>query len=163
MVFPMSDQPLLTSWSEYAAAVERTLAHAKHAIAIFDPDLSSLQLERAGIIGSLTRLLRSSPTSTVRIAVQTASPLRSHHPRLMELLRVFAHNLHIVETPPHLARLSDSMLLVDDTSALIRFHYDHARSKEIILDPEACKPYCRRFDEIWAEGGTPISATVAGL
>ena len=92
-----------------------------------------------------------------------ASPLRDRHPRLMELLRVFAHKLHIVETPSHLANLSDSMLLVDDGSAVIRFHHDHARSKEILLDPEACKPYCRRFEDIWTEGGTPISATVAGL
>ena len=159
----MSDQPLLTSWSEYAAAVERTLAHATRSIAIFDRDLSALQLERAGTISSLTRFLRSSPGLTLRIAVQAASPLRDRHPRLMELLRVFAHNLHIVETPSHLANLSDSMLLVDDASAVIRFHQDHARSKEIVLDPEACKPYCRRFEDIWTEGGTPISATVAGL
>lgn len=159
----MSDRPLLTSWHEYSAAVERLLAHASHSVAIFDRDLSSLQLERASVNASLTRLLRSSPAASLRIAVQAAAPLRNHHPRLQELLRTFAHNLHIVETPPHLASLSDSILLVDNTSALVRFHHDHARCKELINDPEACKPYCRRFEEIWAEGGAPVSTTIAGL
>lgn len=159
----MSDIPLLTSWSEYSVAVERQLGSARHSIAIFDRDLASLQLERAGTIASLTRLLHSSPSATLRIALQTADLLHARQPRLLELLRVFAHNLHVVETPPHLAKLSDAMLIVDNASALIRFHNDHARSKEIISDAEACKPYCRRFDEIWNEGGTPVSATVAGL
>jgi hypothetical protein len=159
----MNDAPLLTSWSEYSAAVERQLGNARRSIVIFDRDLASLQLERPGTIASLTRLLHSSPAATLRIALQTAGLLQARQPRLLELLRTFAHNFHVVETPPHLANLSDSMLIVDNSSALIRFHNDHARSKEIIGDPEACKPYCRRFDEIWDEGGTPISATVAGL
>ncbi|MBK8523622.1 MAG: hypothetical protein IPL58_05555 [Betaproteobacteria bacterium] len=78
-------------------------------------------------------------------------------------VRVFAHNFHVIETPPHLANLSDAILLVDDASALIRFHRDHARSKEIFADPEACKPYHRRFEDIWNEGGNAVSATTAGL
>jgi hypothetical protein len=159
----MSDTPLLTSWTDYSAAVERLLAHASRSVAIFDHDLSSLRLEHPATIAALTRLLRSSPAASLRIAVQAASPLRTHHPRLMDLLRLFAHNFHVVETPPHLANLADSMLLVDDVSAVIRFHRDHARSKEIIADPEACKPYYRRFDDIWNEGGTPVSAMTAGL
>jgi hypothetical protein len=159
----MSDTHLLTSWSEYSTAVERMLGNVRHSVVIFDRDLSSLQLERAGTIASLTRLLRSSPSAALRISVQTAGLLRTRQPRLLELLRTFAHNFHAVETPPHLAHLSDAMLIVDSTSALIRFHNDHARSKEIINDPEACKPYCRRFDEIWNEGGATISATTAGL
>lgn len=159
----MSNTPLLTTWSEYSAAVERLLAHASRSVAIFDHDLSSLRLEHPATIASLARLLRASPASSLRIAVQTAGPLRTHHPRLMELLRVFAHNFHVIETPPHLANLSDAILLVDDASALIRFHRDHARSKEIFADPEACKPYHRRFEDIWSEGGSAISATTAGL
>ena len=55
------------------------------------------------------------------------------------------------------------MLLADDTSALIRFHQDHARSKKVIGDAEACKPYQRRFDELWSKAGTQVSATTVGL
>lgn len=159
----MSETHLLASWSEYSAAVDRMLGNARHSVVIFDRDLASLRLERAGTIASLTRLLRSSPSASLRISVQTAGLLRTHQPRLLELLRVFAHNFHAVETPPHLAHLSDVMLIVDNSSALIRFHNDHARSKEIINDPESCKPYCHRFDEIWNEGGISVSATIAGL
>lgn len=155
--------PLITSWTDYAAAAERLLGVAQHTLVIFDRDLLSLHLERPVQIASLTRFLRTSPTSMLRIAVHRADPLRNQHPRLLDLLRNFAHKFHVQEIPPHLANLSDSMLIADGGSALICFHHDHARSKEIVADTEACKPYVKRFEDIWNEGGTPISVTVAGL
>ncbi len=155
--------PLITSWTEYAAVAERLLGHAQHTLVIFDRDLLPLHLERPAQIASLTRFLHTSPMSRLRIAVHSADALRNQHPRLLDLLCNFAHKFQVQEIPPHLANLSDSLLIADGESALIRFHCDHARSKEILADAEACKPYAKRFEDIWNEGGTPISATVAGL
>lgn len=159
----MAEQPLITSWTDYAEAGDRLLSRAAHSIAIFDHDLSSLRLERPSVIASLTRFLRTNPSSTLRVVVHTADALRTRHPRLMDLLGVFAHKFQVFETPSHLANLSDSMLLIDQESGLIRFHYDHARSKEIVADPVSLKPYCKRFEDIWAERGTPVSASTTGL
>ena len=159
----MAEAPLITSWTEYAAAGHQLIARATRSLLIFDRDLQSLRLEAPDQIAGLTRFLRASPTSVLRIALHTAEPLREKHPRLLELLRLFAHKLHVVEIPVHLANLQDSIVVADESSALIRFHHDHARSKLIEDDPEAVRPYAKRFEEIWAEGGTPVSATTIGL
>lgn len=159
----MASERLLTSWSEYETAVGQLLPTAENAIAIFDRDLASLRLEKPGHHQALADFLRRAPNVRLRIAVQSAQAIRTHSPRLMQLLQTFAHRFQLVEVPPHLARLSDSMLLIDDASAVVRFHHDHPRSKEILADEDACSPYGKRFEDIWAEGGTPISATTLGL
>lgn len=158
-----STPPLITSWTDYAAAVARVLACAGHSLVVFDRDLMTLHLDHPAQIASLTGFLRRSPSTTLRIALQQPEALRNHHPRLLELLRTYAHKFHVQETPRHLASLSDSLLIADGESAVIRFHHDHARSKEIVADAEACKSYVRRFENIWNEGGTPLSASVTGL
>lgn len=160
---PTTPSPLITNWTEYAAVTERVLGLAQRTLVIFDRDLLALHLERPAQIASLTRFLHASPMSQLRIAVHSAEPLRNQHPRLLDLLRNYAHKFQVREIPPHLSNLNDSMLIADGGSALIRFHYDHARSKEIVSDTELCKPYVKRFEDIWNEGGSPVSATVAGL
>lgn len=159
----MASERLLTSWGEYETAIGQILPLAQHSVAIFDRDLTTLRLERPSVSEALAAFLRRSPDALLRIAVQSAQPLRERSPRLLQMLRWSAHNFHLVEVPPHLARLSDTMLLVDGEHGIIRFHQDHPRGKEILSTPEGCQPYYQRFEEIWAEGGTPISATTLGL
>ena len=48
-------------------------------------------------------------------------PLQQRHPILQELLTTYSHNSAVQQTPEHLAHLRDSMILVDDAHALIRF------------------------------------------
>ena len=55
------------------------------------------------------------------------------------------------------------MILVDDVHALIRFDRDQPRCKLLVDESDEIMPYRRRFDEIWAEGGIPVSATTLGL
>ncbi|MBI2308448.1 MAG: hypothetical protein HYU78_14180 [Rhodocyclales bacterium] len=159
----MPSERLLTSWTDYETIVGQLLPMAQYSVAIFDRDLTALQLERPAVNEALAAFLRRSPDALLRIAVQSAQLACTRSPRLMQLLRRSAHNFHLVEVPPHLARLSDSLLLVDGAHGLIRFHQDHPRGKEILSSPEGCQPYCKRFEEIWSEGGTPISASTLGL
>ncbi len=159
----MADAPLITSWMDYAATGQQLIARATRSLVIFDRDLLALRLETPVQIAALTHFLRTSPSSTLRIALHTADPLRLQHPRLLDLLRLFAHKFHVIEISSHLANLKDSIIVADDSSALIRFHHDHARSKYIDQDPESSRPYVKRFDDIWDEGGTPVTGTTIGL
>lgn len=152
----------MTSWGEYDAAIDEALADARLAIDIFDLDLVALKLETPGRHEALAAFLRR-PDACLRIAVQSSRPVLDRCPRLLTLLRLHAHHFRLQETPPHLASLADSLLLVDGVGGVVRFHHDHARSKSIADDAEACKSYCKRFEEIWNEGGTPLSATTLGL
>ena len=71
--------------------------------------------------------------------------------------------MQVWECAPQLAQLTDAIFLSDDSHALIRIHQDHARSRVIIDNADACRRYLTRFDEILREGGTPVSATTLGL
>lgn len=158
----MDGAHLMTSWSEYDVAIGQVLSVATRSLAIFDSDLSALKLEVPERHEVLAAFLRR-PGARLRIAVQCPQPVLQHSPRLISLLRLYAHGFALLATPPHLSSLSDSLFLADDESGVIRFHRDHARSKTIIADPEACLPYCKRFEDIWNEGGTLLSGTTLGL
>lgn len=154
---------LITTWAEYESAVQDILTLATHKLRIFDENLSALKLERPDRLALLRQFLSAGPERSMQIAVLDAEHLRNNCPRLMQLLAAHAHNLKIVECPPHLSTLSDSLIIADGQHGVVRFHKDHARAKAIVSDAEACAPYQQRYDQILEEGGTPITATTLGL
>ena len=154
---------LITSWADYDSAVQDVLARATHKLTIFDEDLCTLKLERPDRLSLLRHFLSAGPEHTVQIAILDAGHIRRNCPRLMALLTAYAHNLKIIECPPHLASLSDSLIIADDQHGIIRFHKGHARAKIISDEVEACAPYLQRYDQIIAEGGTLVTSTTLGL
>lgn len=159
----MTKLPLITSWADYSVAGARIIAGARRSLVIFDRDLCALRLEDAANIAALAAFLSLPESTALRIVVRDSEPLRYRQPRTLKLLQSFSHRLEIREAPEHLLRLSDSLLIADACNGLVRFHDDHARSREIVADAEACQPYCQRFNDVWAEGGTPVSLTTLGL
>ncbi len=154
---------LITSWTDYQMAIDRLLAIASHKILIYDEDLSMLKLESAPRREQIKRILLSGQSDVLQIAVRNASLLRQQHPQFQNLLSTYGHLAKAQETPPQLAHLRDSMILVDEKYALIRFERDLPRSKLLIDEPDEVRPYLSRFKEIWAEGGEPVSSTTLGL
>jgi len=154
---------LITTWSEYESATQKILALVTHTLRIFDENLSTLKLDRPERTAALREFLNANPKHSLQIAVQDATPLRLHSPRLMALLVTYSHNLQIIECPPHLAVLSDSLILADGKHGVVRFHKTQARGKAIIDDIEECAPYLLRHEQILAEGGTPVIGRSLGL
>ena len=154
---------LITSWADYQTALDRLLAFASQKIRIYDEDLSSLKLESEPRQTHIKRILRAGHEDTLQIALRNASPFRQQHPVLLKLLSAYGHLAAVQETPPQLAHLRDSMILVDDKHALIRFERDLPRSKLLIDEIDEIRPYLTRFREIWTEGGESVSATTLGL
>ena len=158
---------LFTHWSAYEAAVGQVLRAAKREIRIFDGDLSKLGLEKKENADYLRRFLAATshhtPQIALRIVLRNAEPFRRDSPRLFALLADFPHIFEVWEATPPITSLTDALFLADDHHALIRIHEDHARSRLVVDDTAACRPYRLRFDEILKEGGTPISATTLGL
>jgi hypothetical protein len=152
---------LYTSWSDYRGALDRLLAVGASEVLIWDPDLVALQLDASTRIDALRRILASG--GTVRVVVQDAHPLRTHHPRLLGLMTSFNHRMAVQQSGDSLASLRDAMVLADGSHGLIRFDRDNPRSKLLIAETEELSPYCKRFEDIWLEAGTPITATTTGL
>lgn len=153
---------LLTNWGEYQAAIDRLLPLAERELLIFDADLVQTSFETPARYAELLRLVQH-PDCRLRLALQSADHLRQRSPRLLELLRHHAHRMEVVEIPENLASLRDCMILADRRHGLIRFDHHQARSKLILDDEIKVAPYRQRFEAIWQEGGSPISATSTGL
>ena len=155
---------LITSWGDYQSAIDRLLSMAERRICIYDEDLSQLRLESSGRHSRLKHLLRAeNSTASIRLAVRNGEPLRRQNPLTMGLLASFNHKIAALETPPGLSHLRDSMILVDDRYGLIRLERDLPRSKLLIDEPEELRSYLARFEEMWREEGSSISATTLGL
>ncbi|MBS1161571.1 MAG: hypothetical protein H6R15_3990 [Proteobacteria bacterium] len=155
---------LITSWGDYQTAIDRLLAIAVRKIAIYDEDLGHLHLDSAPRLGQVKRLLHGESSNlAVRIAIRNADPLRQRQPLLMNLLTTFSHCLTARQTPPQLAHLRDTIILVDDQHGLIRFERDQARSKLLLDEANELKPYLNRFEEIWSESSETVNSTTLGL
>lgn len=154
---------LITSWADHDCGLQKVLLLATRSIRIFDADLARLGLERQENAFFLRRFLTAAPQNTLQIVLRNVEPLRRTSPRLFKLLEDFPQTMQVRECAPQLAALTDAMLLADERHALIRFHEDHARSRAIVDNSDACRPYLLRFEEILREGGMPISATTLGL
>ncbi|MBS1144498.1 MAG: hypothetical protein H6R14_1904 [Proteobacteria bacterium] len=154
---------LITSWADYQLALDRLLAIACHKISIYDEDIASLKLDSDARMLHVKRILQSGQGETLQIAVRNSSLIRQKHPQLLTLLATYGHRASAHQTPPQLSHLRDSMILVDDKHALIRFERDLPRSKLLIDEIDEVRPYLTRFKEIWAENGESISGTVLGL
>lgn len=154
---------LFTSWGDYQSAIDRLLALAEREIRIYDQDMLGLKLDSPSRLEHLKRLLQANRPDTLQVALRDYEPIRRDCPRLMQLLADYNHGMTVQQTPEHLAHLRDAMVLVDGHHGLIRFDRDQPRSKLLIGETEELQPYLKRFGEIWAEGGTPLSITTLGL
>ena len=154
---------LFTSWPEYQLAIDRILALARKRICIYDEDLGLMHLEMPERIAALKVPLSTVRADCLRVALRNTMPLQQRQPLLQGLLTAYSHNSAVQQTPEQLAHLRDSMILVDDVHALIRFDRDQPRCTLLVDESDEIMPYRRRFDEIWAEGGIPVSATTLGL
>ncbi len=154
---------LITDWSAYQAAIDRLLCLASHTLCIYDEDLVKVRLDGTGRLPHLCRLLQNTQPGSVRIALRNAEPFRRQQNHLIQLFAPYAHIITIQETAPQISGLRDSMILVDDQHALIRFDRDQARSKLLINEIDELRPYLQRFEEIWKEPGDVIGTTSLGL
>lgn len=154
---------LITSWGEYQTAIDRLLCMACRKICIYDEDLGQFKLDSAQRLPQLQRILQAGLTESLQIVVRNADPLRDRFPLLIKLLTEFGHLASAQQSPPDLAQLRDSMLIIDDKHALIRFEKDLPRSKLLIDEADELKTYLHRFSELLLAGGDPVSTTTLGL
>lgn len=156
---------LITTWTEYAAALDRLLGITTQRIDIYDEDLVHLGLEEPGRHARLRQLIHAgnSNAPALRIAVRNAGPLRRAHPRLLTLFATHGHVATARETPSHLANLRDGMIIGDSRYALIRFERNLPRSTLLTTSPQAVHRYAQRFAEIWEASCAPVQTHPLGL
>ncbi|HSG23181.1 MAG TPA: hypothetical protein VLA64_09515 [Azonexus sp.] len=154
---------LITSWGDYQTAIDHLLFMACRKICIYDEDLGQLKLDSALRLPQILRVLQAGHKESLQVIIRNADLLRHRSPLLIKLFADFGHLASAHQSPPHLANLRDSMLIVDDKYALIRFERDLPRSKLLLDSTDELKPYLNRFSELSSAGGEPISTNTLGL
>lgn len=147
----------------YRAAVALTIAGAQRELRMFDRDLQNLGIEMRATVELLNGFLSGRPDRRLRVVVHDPTPLQSRLPRLLALMRGYAHQVEVRVTPEHLRNLADCWVLADQESGTIRFHADHARGKCVVATPSDIKPWWQRSDDLLAESESCIPWAVAGL
>jgi len=154
---------LIESWTDYLAAVDRLLPLAKRQLCIYDDDLAQLGLENSSRQEHLGQLLANAKEQPLRIALRDGAHFQNRSPRLQRLLTPWMHRAEVRQTPPDLAGLRDSMIIVDARHALVRFEKALPRSVLLIDDSVGVMPYLERFEEIWQATRKNLLQTPLGL
>jgi hypothetical protein len=147
---------------EYDAAMDQLLTRPVRQLRLFDRQLGTA-FNSARRHDALRAFLLARRSNRIQIVVHDSANLWRDCPRLITLLRSFAHAIAIHETEPQAKGVYDPFALADDRHYLRRFHYEDSRGLLALDDPQGAQGLIQRFDEIWEASSPSTSATTLGL
>lgn len=147
----------------YREAIDATIRAATRELRIFDGDLERMRLDEPARHALLHAFLAGGAGRRLYIVVHDPDPMRTSHPRLMNLIRSHGHQIEVRHTPDHLRHLANRVVLADELHGTIRFHADHPRGKRIDNDNVEIHPFWQRFDDLWEASQVCSPASAAGL
>lgn len=153
---------MLHSIAEQAEAIDALIARASQRLRIFDVDLAQAGWNGPGRAERLASFLRLRGAKLDLIVHETRH-LEQSCPRLVALLKPYAHAMTVYRTGHEARSAMDPLVIADDRHFLHRFHVDGARAALAFDAPGAARPLIARFDEIWATGEPGLTGTVLGL
>jgi hypothetical protein len=148
--------------AEQIAALDQLIGLARSRIQLFDIDLSQGGWERRERIDSLASFLRMR-NARLEAIVHDTRWIEASAPRFVQLLRQFGHAVTLYRTGSEARAAMDPLVIVDRRHFLHRFHIDRPGAAIAVDMPQAAKPLCARFDEIWSTGESGLAGTVLGL
>jgi hypothetical protein len=154
---------LITSWHDHDLAVERLFSIAQEKILIYANELTPLKLDSEANHAAIKQFLKKGQADCLQVILRNALNWQYTQPRLAALCLSYSHLISFREAPADLAHLTDSMLLIDNTHALVRFDEHFARSKLLIDEAEEIRPYVLRFSQIHIASSELASQTTLGL
>lgn len=161
----MSEEPVIRHFEgreQYEVAIDELLPQARSCIRVFDREIP-VQFGSARRTEVLRGFLRADRHRRLRILAHDPAKLAAQCPRLIALLRQYAHAVAIHQTPDEAARIYDPFCVADATGYVRRFHFDDARGVTSFDDQATAGPLVSRFDEMWELSNPALSATVLGL
>ena len=149
--------------NEFQQAVDRLLEQPGRELRIFDPDLVALRLNSPARIAQLDRFLRASRTRRIQIAVHRTDHVTRYCPRMMDLLKLFAHAIQINRTHEEISDLQDAFMVLDAQHYLRRPVATHLRGALGLDDENEALAMRTRFMEIWSASYPGVASTTVGL
>jgi hypothetical protein len=147
----------------FQAAVDRLLEQPGRELRVFDPDGAALRLNDSARIERLERFLLASRTRRLYLVVHNTDHLTRQCPRLLMLLRRFAHAMQINQTHEEIREVQDAFLLLDSVHYVRRPVAALFRGAIGLGDENEGQALRGRFGEIWAASYPSVSSTTVGL
>ena len=147
----------------FQRAVDLLLQQAGRELRVFDPDLAALHLNAPERNAQLERFLRASRTRRLYIAVHDTEHLTRFCPRMLLLLKRYAHAIQIQQTHAEIRELRDSFLVLDAAHLVRRPEAKSFRGVLYLDDHAEALGMRQRFLEIWSASFPAVPATTLGL
>jgi len=147
----------------FQAAVDRLMEQPGRELRVFDPDGAALRLNDPQRIERLDRFLLASRTRRLYLVVHDTDHLTRQCPRLLTLLRRFAHAMQINRTHEEIREVQDAFLLLDGMHYVRRPVASLFRGAMGLGDENEGQALRGRFGEIWSASYPAVSSTTVGL
>lgn len=154
---------LITTRSEYMAAVDQLFERAQRELRIFDPNLEEVRIDTPARIEALQRFLRRSTDNRLFISVRDPEFIKRDCPRLVSLMTRFSATMFIWRAEGEAARVQDCFVLADREHVVRRPVAKQPRGVFILDDPREGLVMHERFKEIWDTSVPAVSASTSGL
>jgi len=149
----------------FATHLTDALGRAQREVWLADRDFADWPLANAAFASSLQTFLRTSAANQLRMLTLDAERIAIAAPRFLEVLKPHAINAQCRVLPPHAAARfaeSCSMMIVDRSLVVRRFHRDHLRGA-FEFDPAVARPWLDQFEMLWEESSPALASTTLGL
>lgn len=153
----------LNSNADYIAALDTLCGLAQHELIVFEKNYDNIGFNSEARYDTLHAFLLANPNNRLLLLAHNTSYLVQYCPRMMMLLRQFAHSMHIHQTPAHLQQVSEPFAVADQTHYVRRFHFDDPHGILAQNDPEGARMLHSRFQEMWGASHPGAAANTLGL
>jgi len=160
---PPSSHELFDTQAGFDEAVDRLLAQTGRELRIFDPDLVALRLNAPARVAQLERFLGASRTRRLYIALHDPEPVTKFCPRMLVLLKRYAHAIQVQRTQEEIRELRDAFLVLDTADFVRRPEASSRRGVIGLGDRVEAYAMRSRFEEIWAASYPAVSPTTLGI
>jgi hypothetical protein len=147
----------------FQSAMDRLMEQPGRELRLFDPDGAALRLNDPQRIERLDRFLLASRTRRIYLVVHNTDHITRQCPRLLTLLRRFAHAMQINRTHEEIREVQDAFLLLDAVHYVRRPVASLFRGAMGLGDENEGQALRRRFGEIWSASYPAVSSTTVGL
>jgi hypothetical protein len=160
---PKPEYQLFETKAQWQQAIDRLVGLEGRELRVFDPDLTSLQLNAPERIALFEKFLQASRTRRLFLVAHDSEHLTRHCPRMMGLLARFSHAIQINRTHEAIRDLQDSFLVLDARHYVRRPVATFFRGAAGFEDDTEGLAMRSRFLEIWSASYPAVSSTTAGL
>ena len=149
--------------AEFRAAFDTLLGSTQRQLRLYDHDPGLLEIDHQPRHASLRALCVAGGGRRIELLLDNIHHVARDCPRLMQLVRDFAHVIEIRQADPNMPRPDQAFALADRHAVLVRADKAALRGTLHPDDAHTATLLNRAFEEMWQRAQAGVTATTLGL